>query len=336
MNTPNIEKLLVRYYNDELPFDQTARVAAWIAASEENRKIAEQIYYICFAAETQDAKAALDTAGALRKVKGRIRAEKWRRTLRQVERAAAVMLLPLVGLSAYLLMQVGYKYNSMVEIRSTTGMVSSVSLPDDTRVWLNSNSYLRYPAKFTGKERRVVLYGEGYFDVTKDPERKFVVEAQSTEIEVYGTEFNVEAYDDEYIRATLVSGRIGMKYDDANHRSQLVQMMPDQQITYNARTGVIYLNTANIPCNTSWKEGKIVLSNTPLKDALRMIGNKYNVSFNIRNDELLGNTFTGTFSNQSLDLILKHFSISSKIKFRRIDQTAGDKASAGRAVFEVY
>ena len=70
MNTPNIEKLLVRYYNDELPFDQTARVAAWIAASEENRKIAEQIYYICFAAETQEAKAALDTAGALRKVKG--------------------------------------------------------------------------------------------------------------------------------------------------------------------------------------------------------------------------------------------------------------------------
>ena len=336
MNTPNIEKLLVRYYNDELPADQTARVAAWIAASEENRKIAEQVYYICFAAETQEANAALDTAAALRKVKGRIRTEKWRRMLRQTERAAAVMLLPLVGLSAYLLMQVGYKYNSMVEIRSTTGMVSSVTLPDDTRVWLNSNSYLRYPAKFTGKERRVVLYGEGYFDVTKDPERKFVVEAQSTEIEVYGTEFNVEAYDDEYIRATLVSGRIGMKYDDANHRRQLVQMMPDQQITYNARTGVIYLNTANIPCNTSWKEGKIVLSNTPLKDALRMIGNKYNVSFNIRNDELLGNTFTGTFSNQSLDLILKHFSISSKIKFRRIDQTAGDKASAGRAVFEVY
>ena len=55
MNTPNIEKLLVRYYNDELPFDQTARVAAWIAASEENRKIAEQVYYICFAAETPEA-----------------------------------------------------------------------------------------------------------------------------------------------------------------------------------------------------------------------------------------------------------------------------------------
>ena len=54
MNTPNIEKLLVRYYNDELPADQTARVAAWIAASEENRKIAEQVYYICFAAETQE------------------------------------------------------------------------------------------------------------------------------------------------------------------------------------------------------------------------------------------------------------------------------------------
>lgn len=166
------------------------------------------------------------------------------------------MLLPLVGLSAYLLMQVGYKYNSMVEIRSTTGMVSSVTLPDDTRVWLNSNSYRCYRPSLPARSAAWMLYGEGYFDVTKDPERKFVVEAQSTEIEVYGTEFNVEAYDDEYIRATLVSGRIGMKYDDANHRRQLVQMMPDQQITYNARTGVIYLNTANIPCNTSWKRAR--------------------------------------------------------------------------------
>ena len=124
MNTPNIEKLLVRYYNDELPFDQTARVAAWIAASEENRKIAEQIYYICFAAETQEAKAALDTAGALRKVKGRIRAEKWRRTLRQVERAAAVMLLPLVGLSAYLLMHCCF---SRLRIQTSRGRTSGSS-----------------------------------------------------------------------------------------------------------------------------------------------------------------------------------------------------------------
>lgn len=63
------------------------------------------------------------------------------------------------------------------------------------------------------------------------------------------------------------------------------------------------------------ERGQDRLSNTPLKDALRMIGNKYNVSFNIRNDELLETPSRGTFSNQSLDLILKHFSISSKIKF---------------------
>lgn len=72
----------------------------------------------------------------------------------------------------------------MVEIRSTTGMISAVTLPDNTRVWLNSNSKLVYPTRFSGKERRVRLCGEGYFEVTKDPKHKFVVEAKSTEVEV--------------------------------------------------------------------------------------------------------------------------------------------------------
>lgn len=336
MESSNIERLLVRYFNDDLTTEETGRVVAWIAQSDENRKIAEQIYYICFATQAQQADEQIDTAATLRKVKSRIRTAKWQRMIQRIERVAAIMLLPLIGLSAYLLSQSGYDYDTMVEIRSTTGMVSAVTLPDNTRVWLNSNSYLRYPAKFSGKERRVVLYGEGYFDVTKDPKHKFVVEAQSTEVEVYGTEFNIEAYDDEYIRTTLVSGRIGMMYDDANHRRQLVQMMPDQQITYNAKTGIAYLDTANIPSNTSWKEGKLILNNTSLKDALRMIGNKYNVAFDIRNDGLLSNTFTGTFSNQSLELILRHFAISSKINFRQTNLGSTDQKTSGRAVFEVY
>lgn len=335
MKECDMEGLLVRFYNGETTEAETARIEQWMQESDENRKIAEQVYYLCFASDALEARQRIDTPAALRSVRARIRRGEWHRLFHRLERVAAVLLLPLVVLSGWLFVHVGRDLNTMVEIHSTTGMVSCVTLPDNTRVWLNSDSYLRYPARF-GKERRVTLFGEGYFDVAKDPDHKFVVEARSLEIEVYGTEFNVEAYDD-CIRTTLVSGRVGVRYDDQYHHRQLVRMMPNQQATYNARTGVMYLNGADVTCNTSWKEGRIVLNNTSLEDALRLIGNKYNVQFRICDDRLRGNKFTGTFSNQSLDVILRYFNISSNIRFRQLDQPHDDRdASAGRTLFEVY
>lgn len=335
MEESRMEGLLVRYYNGELTEAETARVEAWMRRSDSNRKTAEQVYYICFASDALEAKRQVDTVKALGKVRRRIRAERRRNMLGRIQRVAAMLLLPLAALTTWLLVRSGGEFDSMVEIRSTTGMVSCVTLPDNTRVWLNSDSYLRYPVNF-GRERRVTLYGEGYFNVAKDPKHKFIVEAHSTEVEVYGTEFNVEAYDGDYIRTTLVSGRIGVKYEDQHHRPQTVRMMPDQQAIYNARTGVMYLNEADVTSNTSWKDGKIVLTNTSLEDALRMIGNKYNVQFLIRNDRLRGNKFTGTFSNQSLDVILRYFNLSSNIRFKQLDERqAGRDGTVGRAVFEV-
>lgn len=335
MNENRMEGLIVRYYNEELTAEETAEVRRWLRASRQNRKIAEQVYYLCFASDALETKKRVDTAAAFAKVRGRIRATRRKQVLRRLE-AAAILLLPLLGFTAWLLAHAGGELDSMVEIHSTTGLVSCVRLPDNTCVWLNSDSYLRYPGRF-GKERRVTLYGEGYFNVAKDPRHKFVVEAHSTEIEVYGTEFNVEAYDDDCIRTTLVSGRVGVKYDDRYHHRQTVRLMPDQQAIYNANTGSMYLNEADVTCNTSWKEGRIVLNNTLLEDALRMIGNKYNVQFLITDDRLRGNKFTGMFSNQSLDVILRYFNISSNIRFKQLDERqAGSEGTIGRAVFEVY
>lgn len=331
-----IERLLIQYYSGDLAIEQIAEVEAWIESSAENRRVAEQIFYLCFSADALVAKQQVDPAAAFRKVHARIRRQNWRRVLRHFERVAAVMLLPLIVLSAFLITNLRSEFNSMVEIRSTTGMVSAVVLPDSTRVWLNSNSYLRYPTKFTGDMRRVTLYGEAYFDVAHDASKKFIVQAKNSEVEVYGTEFNIEAYDDDYVRTTLVSGRVGMRYDDVNHHRQIVRMEPEQQAVYNTKTGVMYLNNVNVASNISWKEGKIVLDNTPLDAALRMLGNKYNVTFLIRNDELRQSKFTTSFSNQSLEVILKYFTISSNISFTQLDaQSAGRDGVVGRAVFEV-
>ncbi|MCD8072931.1 MAG: DUF4974 domain-containing protein, partial [Alistipes sp.] len=87
--------------------------------------------------------------------------------------------------------------------------------------------------------------------------------------------------------------------------------------SYNRATGSLSLRYVDPAFNTAWKEGKVVLNDTPLAEALRVIGNKYNVAFVISNAALRDDTFTGTFSYQTLDMILHHFTLSSDISFKR-------------------
>lgn len=336
METNISEQLLIGYYRNELSQEDVARVEAWIESSDENREVARHLYYTCFAVEALDAKQHTDTAQALKRVKGQIFSNKLRRIRMKIERVAAVMLLPLLGMSIYFGVQNYKMVDNVIEIRSTTGMISEFVLPDSTRVWLNSNSSLRYPAKFSSGERRVELSGEGYFAVTKDPKHQFIVDVKTTQIEVYGTEFNIESYDD-FVRTTLVEGSIGMKYTDTHNRQQVIKMKPNQQVIYNTKTSIMYLNAPDIVTNTSWRDGKIILRNTSLDETLRLLGNRYNVTFKICNDVLRKNTFTGTFHNQSLDVILRYFTISSNIQFKQLGDTASSQgAGVTRTVFEVY
>lgn len=335
MNEAQIESMLIRYYNGELNAGEIKEVESWMNESASNMKIAEQIYYICFASDALQMKKSIDTSAAFRKVRHRIAGRKLREFAGRIQRVAAILLIPFIGLSAWLLVDMAKDFNSMVEVRSTAGMVSYITLPDNSRVWLNSDSFLRYPSRF-GKERRVKLYGEGYFEVAKDQKHKFIVEAKSAEIVVHGTEFNVEAYDDGYIRTTLVSGIVDVNYDNELHHRKSLRLMPSQQAIYNTGTGVMHLCENNVLCSTSWKDGKIILDNTSLEDALRMIGNKYNVKFIIKNTDHRHYRFTGTFSNQNLDVILHYFGISSDISFRQLDERqTGRDSSAGRTVYEV-
>lgn len=330
-----MENLLSRYYAGDLSAGEVAEVEAWMAASEENMKVAEQVYYICFASDALDSGKNIDAASAFMKVRRRIISGKFRAFLRKMERAAAIMLIPVAGFAAWLLFDMAHEFGSTIEVRSNPGMVSCITLPDSSRVWLNSDSYLRYPSRF-GKERRVKLYGEGYFEVSKDPKHKFVVEAQSSEVVVHGTEFNVESYGNDWVRTTLVSGVVDMNYDDEFHHSKALRLKPSQQAIYNVKTGEMSIRGENVRCNTSWKDGKIVLENTSFEEALRMIGNKYNVNFIIRNDSHRHYRFTGTFSNQSLEVILRYFTISSGIHFNQIDERqTGKDSSAGRSMIEV-
>lgn len=291
-----------------------------------------------FVIELAAASRKLDTDKALRKVNGRIASERRRRILNRVYKVAAIMSIPLAAFSAWSLSrQMGEKPEeiSYVEVRATSGMIAGITLPDSSRVWLNSGSTLRYPTRFT-ETRDVELCGEAYFKVTKDTEHRFHVKTSEMTIEVVGTEFNVDAYDHpgRSLKTTLVNGAINMHYSDASEKEHVLKIYPGQCATMDADTKSVTLAVADPAVASSWRFGKIYLNHTPVAEALRMIENRYNVRFEVRNEAIYARSFTGQFVNQRLDVVLEHFSRSAGMKFRR-RQTADNNITAPE-VIEVY
>lgn len=338
MDTKTISETdLIRYFDGEATDAERTEIEAWMSASDRNRKIAEQLRYITFAADTLHVMQSVDVDAARKSVHRRIAESRRRRIFSLLQRAAAVLFLPLAGLSAWLLAD---RYAAepaaaeFVELRTAAGMVSAVTLPDGTEVWLNSGSYLKYPTRFVG-DREVELVGEAYFKVAKDGRTRFGVETRDMRIEVTGTEFDIDAYDDasRSVKTTLVEGSIELHYNDMCDRARVVKMKPDQCAVLDG--GTVVIENVNVESAVSWREGRIVLDRTPLADALRMIENRFNVRFDVKNAALYEHRFTGVFVEQRLDTILEHFKYSSHMRFERRN-SGGGASLTERETIEVY
>lgn len=313
-----IEKLN-EYYNGHLSDEEALEMEKWINESPDNKEVAERVFYICFAADTLKEAKRIDTDYALRKVHQRMSGHK-RSFVHSFQRIAAVLFLPLLLTSIYFATRPkqAEEFVQMLEVRTTPGMMSSFYLPDSSKVWLNSNSVLKYPARF-GKERNVELVGEAYFDVTKDEAHKFNVQTKAMTIEVVGTEFNVDAYENRQIITTLISGAINMHYEDTTNTKQMLRVYPNQTVVLNPKNKAITVSKANPSTVSAWRMGKIVLENTPFEETLRYIENKFNVQFIVKNPKLYSLSYTGQFTDQRLESVLNHFSKSAKIRFKYLD-----------------
>lgn len=292
-----------------------------------------------FAIELVGNTRKLDTGKALEQVKGRIVSARRHRFLNGLYKAAAVISIPLAALSVWGLTRqfgAGQEETSFIEVRATSGMTAGIILPDSSRVWLNSGSTLRYPSRF-GDTRDVELRGEAYFKVAKDAGRKFHVRTSGMTIEVVGTEFNVDAYDcpGRSLRTTLVNGAINMHYSDSESNAHVLKIYPGQCAAMDVVTGEVTLTVEDPAVASSWRYGKIYLNHTPAADALRMVENRYNVRFDVKNAGVYARSFTGQFVDQRLDVVLEHFSRSAGMRFRRQPDRDGANLN-GREVIEVF
>lgn len=166
----------------------------------------------------------------------------------------------------------GISYNILTTPR---GGKFRIVLPDGTAVWLNAASSIRYPVAFAGKERRVEISGEAYFEVARNAAMPFIVSANSrAEVEVLGTHFNINAYQDEAaINTTLLEGKV--KVSTGNDAGRVLK--PGQQASLNAAGALQVLNEIDTAQIIAWKEGWFQFHMATLPDVMRQLSRWYDV-----------------------------------------------------------
>ena len=148
-----------------------------------------------------------------------------------------------------------------------------IILSDATEVWLNAASSIRYPTSFAGKERRVEITGEAYFEVAENAAIPFKVETRGMEIEVLGTHFNVNTYEDEQaIRTTLLEGSVKLTKQDAT-----AIMKPGQQIQFTKAGEMKMINNADLEEAIAWKNGVFQFNNASIDVVLRQLTRWYDI-----------------------------------------------------------
>ena len=198
------------------------------------------------------------------------------------------------------------------ELKCENGQKSVLTLPDGTIVHLNSSSHLSYTSAYNNKVRNVSLSGEAYFDVARDEDKPFVVQAGDMQIEVLGTQFNVKAYeDDEGIEATLVEGSILAHVGD---KEEILK--PNERLSYNRNTGALVKTEELDPDRlVPWLENEIYFHHNSLSEIAVMLERIYDIEVKFE-DECIGNySYTGHTRNSSLKNILELISTTSPIDY---------------------
>ena len=161
-------------------------------------------------------------------------------------------------------------------VRVPGGADYAVELADGTIARLNCETELRYPVRFVGKERRVYLDGEAFFEVAKNAEMPFIVETKQMQVEVTGTQFDVKAYaEDETMQATLVEG--GVEVCAYGAGSKPVALTPSQQYVLDVQTRQVEVKKVDVQLYTGWVEGMFVFKNQRLEDVMTMLARWYSV-----------------------------------------------------------
>lgn len=317
-------ELLIRYLSGNCNDDESESLLMWVETSEDNKRhFAEMKNSWVISNLNTDKLNQDETNNSFQSVLNKIQSSEnssennspkisifWRVA------AAVIITVGLTSLINYIVWKKPEKKLAYNELSVPSGQQAQLTLADGTRIWLNSKSKLIYPGEFSSKNREVILEGEGYFQVSHNPDKPFIVKTSHLDVKVLGTSFNITNYSDEdKISFALESGSISL-LDKGTENSKL-KLKPTDLAVFSKTTHDIQLSKGDADIYKSWLKGQFKFRNLSFEDIARRLGRNFNVEFVFVNEKIKKIKYNGSFYNyEPLHQILKIMQTNSAFRYR--------------------
>jgi hypothetical protein len=237
----------------------------------------------------------------------------------QVPRIAAILFISL-SIPIYYFISNHESRETVVEKAVETmqkniakGEKLSLTLPDGTRVWVNSGSSLSYPEKFDQDQRIVKMDGEAFFEIEKDSLRPFLVVADGFITTALGTSFNVNSNSSGGLKISLLTGKVKVAKELS---SEEFFLEPGQEFLDDENSGKGIVRKFHPEKVLAWKDGKIIFENAGLPEVVKTLEDWYGVEINLVNAENVKWKFSGEYKNEILDNVLNSMAFIEKFNYK--------------------
>ena len=309
------DDLLVKYLLGEAGPEESRAVMQWLNADTANQHYFDQIKKIWDKSGELAVHAAVDEKAAwerfLQKTRNKVTAPDavspagipW------MKMAASVVILLGIALSVYLLSN--RPGQSPEVVTQTQGSTWTDTLPDGSVVVLNKHSSLKRTKSFSGKNRKVRLSGEAFFQVTPDKNRPFIIEAGDVQVEVLGTSFNVK----QAAGRTEVLVETGLV--KVTRAGVSTELRAGEKLLLGTDHGKALKTPVTDKLHSYYRSREFVCDNTPLWKLAEVLSEAYEVPVRIGREELKERRLNTTFYNESLDKILEVIRLTFDIRVRK-------------------
>lgn len=318
--TTDINEIIIRYLDGSASQEDKKKLLEWLSLSDKNRidfNETRNLWLSCDVVKGNE----MDLEFALARLRNRIQQSyssdvPSKKIFRYWARTAAVILI-LLGMGYWYSIQPPSSREKEIYVRNqlitAEGSKGKFLLPDGSTVWLNSDSKLYYPEKFDEDKRVVRLEGEGYFEVTKNKKRPFIVQSGDLSIKVLGTTFDVIGYpSQDKIDVVLLSGSIKVK---GKTLEKEILMHPNQILEYQKSKGEVSIQNAKAHLYADWIKERLIFDKTSLSDIIISLEGWYNISIECPQALAENTQMTFTIKGESVEEIFKAMSLIAPIRY---------------------
>lgn len=203
-------------------------------------------------------------------------------------------------------------------IAAAKGERAELTLPDGSKVWLNSASEISYAADYGVNERKICLSGEASFKVAKDPSHRFIVSSKGVDTEALGTEFNVCAYDDtDHLSVSLFKGSVRVAYDGTE-----TILSPHEEVVIDMVSGKFNkMDMSGSNEEAPWRRNELVFNGETLREIAVTIERLYDKKVVISDNGLANESFVGTVSDASLGKLLELIRLTTPLRYKQSEDS---------------